>query len=318
MLELFPPMTHVPQSVLDTIRSSLSPSTIRVFDSYSLRFGKFLLQRQLGIDDVDTVIILEFLNQFASKKYSFSYIRSIRNAIVKAMALRRPNFTVDQVLLQQFMAGAKNECRMFTRKAVTWDAQVVIDFLASQPLPERNAQLAQETITILALATGARIDDLWKMGAAVYQEGRSTFIPFLEHQKTSRRAKNPRTGIRVTPFPNERVCPVRLVRRYITMTTLPGRVNFLFVRSDDGQRAEKATLRSWLVSTLQRAGIVATAGSTRAASASYADASNLSFDQIAQMTGWLRESTFTTHYRRTIVPSGGNLMLRKAKKETRV
>lgn len=311
MLSLFPPMTHLPPAVVRTLRASLAKSTIKQYDGIVLRFGKFLLQQEKGVLDVDTALILDFLSNFANNGFAFSTVRSMKTAIVKAVRLRRDDFTLNESMMAQFMAGAKNECRLFSRKAVIWDAQAVVDDIARRPMPTCLSRLAQETVTILALATGARADDLSKMGAAVYPQGRGTFIPFLEHQKTSRRTKEPRTGVTVAPFPTDRVCPVFLVNRYLEQTReLPNRANFLFVRSDTGARVQLPTLRGWLVKTLQRAGIVAPPGSTRSAAASFASAQKLSFDQIARMTGWQRESTFAVHYRRKIVHNSGNLMLR--------
>ena len=66
--------------------------------------------------------------------------------------------------------------------------------------------------------------------------------------------------------------------------------------------AKITTIRSWIIEVLQETGINASAGSTRAAAASYAAASRVPINKILEAADWSRMSTLHSHYLR-ILPS---------------
>lgn len=301
---------ELPATVEEVLQASHAPSTAVVYKSYVTRFQAFLNQKGVNPAQSTETNIMEFLSKFANKKYTFSYVNAMKSAILSSVKAKNPSFTMNQELLKKFMKGVRRKCKLFTRKETVWDAEQVLNHLAEQVPAKTLAQLARETVTILALATGLRADDLWKLGHAVVTQGSSLFIPFLEQQKTGRRDGTSRAGVHVAPFPhNERICPVKLVSRYVELTkSFETRSPFLFIRSDNGQRITKPTLRKWLIAILEQAGISATPGSTRSAAASFAWSRCRSFDQIAAAAGWLRESTFQLHYRREILRRASNLM----------
>ena len=294
---------------LAVLHASLATSTSHVYNSYTKRFGIFLAERAIDPLSVQTEHILDFLSRFCSPQFSFSYVNAMKSAVVMAVKARVPHFLLNESIMNRFLKGARRKCRPFSRKASTWDAAEMTAFIERSPVPTSIAACAAEAVMLLALAAAVRADDLWKMGLQVQFEGDDLFIPYLEDQKTADADGNRRPGITVAPLPlNDRLCPVQAVLRYIHISDFPERSDFLFVRSDNGKRITIKTLRSWLVSLLRAADISAPPGSTRAAAARAAWWKGKSFDYIARLTGWRRESTFQRHYRRSINRCGANLL----------
>jgi hypothetical protein len=134
-------------------------------------------------------------------------------------------------------------------------------------------------------------------------------IPYLEPPKTKEKGGRIRSALTIRLFPQDkRICPGEAIRRYLAISAMPQRSRYLFVSATDGHRAAIATMRKWLAEILTSAGIQGPPGSTRSAASSSAWAQGKSFDRIAAMTGWLRETTFTRHYKKRIIQMGENLL----------
>jgi len=99
------------------------------------------------------------------------------------------------------------------------------------------------------------------------------------------------------------LCVFTSLKEYISRTSDLRSSQFLFVTTTPPHgQAAKHTLRTWVVRTLGEAGIQASAGSTRAAAASYAAASRVPLTSILARGDWARASTFTNHYLRWFPP----------------
>lgn len=290
--------------------ASVKTSTATQYEGHIKKFKSFLIETSCPPDEVTTDTILQFLTRYTTPQYTFSYVRNLRCGILRAIKMADPKFNFDEDRARIFMKGARNRCKPEQRATVIWDAQIVLDHLSNSPRPVSIVEAAQEAVILLALAAGLRADDLWKLGATVIPHHRSFFIPFLEPQKTNKKDGTVRPGVTVAAFNGDtRICPVKAVENYLRLTAdFDSRANFLFVRSDNGERIRINTLRGWLLAFLQRAGIFASPGSTRSAASSFAWTNNRTFDDIAKMTGWLRQSTFQKHYNRRVHREAINLM----------
>jgi hypothetical protein len=76
----------------------------------------------------------------------------------------------------------------------------------------------------------------------------------------------------------------------------------LFI-SPTGRPAAQKTVKRWVEDQLQRAGVVASAGSLRSAATSAAFRSGVDIDAILKSAGWKREETWRQHYLRPIYES---------------
>jgi hypothetical protein len=97
------------------------------------------------------------------------------------------------------------------------------------------------------------------------------------------------------------LCPVAHLEEYISRTKSEGRPSNLFLTTVLPQRvASRNTIKRWVVSVLSEAGVEGSAGSTRAAAASYALASNISLSAVLEAADWSRSTTLFRHYVRLL------------------
>jgi integrase len=291
-------------------QASLAESTKRQYAALALKFVQFLALYEIDDSDINECTLMDFISEFVVKKVSHSYVRQLYATAYRVALHENPLLMVDQALLSQVLAGAKNLCSVPKPRSFSWDPNDVLAYIQSIPVPESVKDLAAECALLLALATALRVSDLNRLGSEFSVNKGSFSIPFVEKTKTGFR-----DPISVKPLEGEdRVCPFVSLKRYLEKSRLLCSDNsiirdkFLFVSATTGKRVKVPTIRNWIVELLKKAGILASAGSTRSAAASDAWWKNLSFDSIAKMAGWKRESTFQKFYKRPISFAGANLM----------
>jgi integrase len=291
-------------------QASLAPTTVRQYSFHGQKFVEFLEKWGINDDEISEISLMDFISEFVLKKVSHSYVRQLFAAAKRVALHKNPSLLIDPNLLSQVLNGAKNLCRPPKVKQFTWDPTIVLEFLEALPIPGDVKSLAAECALILALSTGLRVSDLNRLGSEATVSRDSFSLPFLEKTKTGFR-----DSISIQPLKgSDRICPFIAYCRYVTASTdlcknsSLVRDKFLFVSATTGKRVQVVTIRNWMVSLLERAGISASAGSTRSAAASSAWWNNLSFDSIARMAGWKRESTFQRFYKKPLSFSGANLM----------
>jgi integrase len=291
-------------------RASLADSTVRQYSAHAEKFESFLLKSKVVDSDISEVHLIDFVSDYVIKKVSHSYVRQLYAAALRVASHKNPDLTVDQSLLTQIFAGAKNLCTVPKTKQASWDPNEVLEYLQAEPIPLSIQGLAAECALLLALSSALRVSDLCRLGADYTVDRDSFSIPFLEKTKTGFREV-----ISIKPFAgSDRICPFLAFMRYLKAShdfcyeNSIVRDRFLFVSATSGKRVKVPTIRNWIVELLKKAGILASAGSTRSAATSSAWWQGLSFDSIAKMAGWKRESTFQKFYKKPIIFTGANLM----------
>lgn len=192
------------------------------------------------------------------------------------------------------------------RYDVTWDPRWVLDYL--QNLPDVNLKtISKKLITLLALATGQRIQTLSLIKLSNINESLSGIrivIPDFVKNSGPKRVQ-PCLDL---PFfrGNEKLCVASLMRKYITFTSdlRQEKCDALFITSNKPHgAATKQTLSNWVKRTIEAAGVdvtMFTAHSTRHASTSAALRKGLSVDVITKTAGWSLSSTFAKFYNRPV------------------
>ena len=100
---------------------------------------------------------------------------------------------------------------------------------------------------------------------------------------------------------DERLCPVTTLTEYLARTNYPNRDKALFLTTTPPfRKAAKATVKRWIISVLQGAGVHASPGSTRAVAASFALAMNVFLHSIMESADWSRSKTVFRHYVRLL------------------
>jgi site-specific recombinase XerD len=252
-------------------------------------------------------VILDFLQEPVDLRQSYSSVK-LRLAAVRNYLDRSPLAAVVQSKqLDDFLKGAQNLAPIPERSMYIWDAERLISCISHRPLPDELLDLAREALILLLLATGIRVDDAYKLGLQMTAEPAVLHLRFLEKRKldsSGRKSMNLDLARLHSSKPDPtvaRLCPVEALHRYLRRAT-EVRIQddpFLFI-SKKGIRAEKATLRRWVLDVFGWANIKAPPGSVRSATTSQAVWRGISIDQVLKSAGWTKECTFSTYYRRPI------------------
>jgi integrase len=171
-----------------------------------------------------------------------------------------------------------------------------LKFISRQPHPENFRDAGKEALLLLLLATGIRVSDAARLSKRFTCHGDVFAFPYLEYRKTG--VSEPQL---VKKYSVERLCLVRAIQHFLEIGRFRRHWNdsFLFI-SSTGRRASVDTLRKWVMSLLEKAGVTATAGSCRSAATSAAVLRDLPIEAVMKAAGWKRENTFRRYYHRLV------------------
>jgi hypothetical protein len=100
-----------------------------------------------------------------------------------------------------------------------------------------------------------------------------------------------------------RLCLIAHLDEYLSCTASVNRPTNLLLTTVLPQRiTARNTIRRWVVSVLSSAGVEGLAGSTRAAAASFALASNITLSTVLEAADWSTSTTMLRHYVRLLPP----------------
>jgi site-specific recombinase XerD len=286
-------------TVWHTVLSSIAPSTKASYEKIFWDFVSFFDSRGFDFDSISTPVILSFLQRFVGM--STSRIRTAVAAIKFFLKVYKRLDLCEDPLLDMFSKGAQNLAPLPRDKCEIWNPTTVLDWIKSQSLPTSFLSCARETLVLLLLATGWRVDDVWKLSNRVnVREDAATFF-FVERRKCKIKGKFTLSQHVGRFLECERLCPIRaLIRFQEKATKIRKDEKFLFI-SSTGSRASKDTLRHWVEFILSKAGITDSAGSCRSATTSAACERKRSIDDIMNSAGWSSENTFRRFYHRQVM-----------------
>jgi site-specific recombinase XerD len=273
---------------------------------------RFVDSQGLDFTTMSVQVLLSFLQRFVGK--SESRVKTASAALNFFLKVYRREDLVDHPLVALFTKGAKKLAPLPREKPTIWNPQTVLDWLNSQPIPTSLIECASEAVLLLLLATGWRVDDVWKLANRFECAGESARFFFRLKRKCPIKGNYTLSQSVTRLRENERVCPVRAVQHFLERAKSTRKIpcSSLFV-STTGTPASKDTLRRWVQDLLAKAGVFVSAGSCRSASTSAAFARNHSIDVILSSAGWSSESTFRRFYQREVLPVEASLNLMEDK-----
>jgi site-specific recombinase XerD len=294
-------------AVWHTVLSSVASSTKKGYERIFLDFVRYFEAQGLDFTTISIDVVLSFLQRYVG--LSESRIRSAVASLKFFLKIYKRVDLTTNPLLDMFAKGAQNLAPLPREKTDIWNPTTVLDWIESQPVPSDFLPCAREALILLLLATGWRVDDVWKLAnrMSVTPEAAVFFFGAKRKCKIKGKFTVSQTIGRLTT--NERLCPIRAVLSFREKANVFRKDScFLFV-SSTGHRASKDTLRHWVEWTLSRAGIFDSAGSCRSASTSAACARNRPIDAIMSSAGWSSETTFQRFYHRKVLPAHAPLNL---------
>ena len=190
----------------------------------------------------------------------------------------------------------------------TWDvAEVLHTVKAWGPTHQLdNSQLARRTLTLVALASVKRISDLTLLDTTPSHMalGPDRVVFQLKFGSKQCRPHHKVPVVSLDKVDDPLLCPVEHVRAYLHRTQDIRTDSSLFVTLTPPHKgASISSLRTWLLRTLKEAGVAYPAGSTRAASASFALAHRVSMGTILASGDWAKAKTLFAHYIRQVPAS---------------
>jgi hypothetical protein len=213
-------------------------------------------------------------------------------------------------LVRRFMKAVFQENPTLPRYEVTWDPQVVLNYIKSLG-PNRKLsllQLSRKVTMLLLLLSGQRGQTmhLFDIRNMTLTKSKLT-VRIGDLLKTSR----PKHHVSEVTFkayaPDRRLCIVTAVKCYLEQTELiRGDITQLLITTKKPIKGVSCdTIRRWTKDIMKSAGLDMTmfsAHSTRAAATSAA-AKRLPLATVLKTVGWSNESTFAKYYQKPIVNS---------------
>lgn len=299
-------MKSVPEEAIDTMLHSLAPSTIKQYNVSLKLWWQFCQNEGISPFSGKVPDVLRFfqtlLNSTKNVYGSFNSHRAAVSLITSTELGTDPQ-------IKRFMKGVFRKRPPKPKYESTWDPQQVLRFLEENEDSSLKT-LSKKLVTLLALATGQRIQTLSLIRCAnirCTEVGIKIFIQDLI--KTSRvNASQPCLEIQYfSQIP--KLCVATCIKKYLSITrnfrTSDNDLFFLTYKTPNGP-ATKQTLSRWIKDTLREAGVdtsIFKAHSTRHASTSAAWRNGTSYDTIRTSAGWSRESTFARFYNRPLLQS---------------
>ena len=213
------------------------------------------------------------------------------------------------------MSGVFNEKPPIPRSiAPIWDINLVISYLGHLPKIENQGlvMLSRGLATLIMLATMCRAGELllldldyltWEGEDAVF--GIPTPVKSFTKNSYLKRGKELQ-AIKIANLPqvDDRINPIKLLRRYIFKTERQRETRKLFITTTGNHTdIAKFTLTRWIKTVLKSSGIDLTkykVHSVRGAASSAAFAGGVAIDLIMEKASWAKTSVFVDHYLKPI------------------
>ena len=250
--------------------------------------------------------MLSLVRGLDHKPLGFSALNTARSA-VSSVAIIQGQPAGQHPLTNRFMRAAFNQNPTFPKTGVTWDVNIVLQYLKSLspghsiPLPD----LTKKLVVLCLLLSGQRGQTLMFLDIRnMTLTSSSATFRIGDLIKTTRPNRH-LNEVRFRAYaPDRRLCIVTALSHYIRRTA-PHRKDtnqlFLTTRHPFGP-ASRDSIRRWTKDILSAAGVdmsIFTPHSTRAASTSKA-ATRIPIQTILQTAGWASVSTFQNYYQKDI------------------
>jgi site-specific recombinase XerD len=294
--------------VWNMVHAYLAPSTLNHYRSIFSLFQNYLSDVGQTVQNAEVEDVLAFIQDYADDCKAELTICSVYAAVLFHFCMEgRHAFLTANPIVQMFLKGAQRLAPPSLKKQVVWDPEIPLSFISARSRPTRFREAGQEALLLLLLSTGIRVDCASKMSNSFQVNSNFCEIPYLLPRKTG---VSDQQVIRLFTE-NPRLCLVKAVEHFVSLSD-PVRKSqepFLFI-SSSGCWAHIDTLRHWVSDLLSEAGVQASAGSCRSASASAAVVRDVNINIVMKSAGWARESTLRWFYQRQVlkVNEGYNLV----------
>lgn len=288
--------------------SSWRDSTKKQYRSYLKKWVSFCDKRKINFFEANVTNVLSFLTELYQCGLGYSCLNTARSALSSFLLFDNDLNIGTHPLVRRFLKGVFILRPALPRYNVTWDVNIVLDYLKSlSPLASLSLlQLSQKLLMLLAILSGQRGQTLHLIDIRnIHILETSVKIVNGDLLKTS----NPRSHLGELNFSNYEIdtdlCIVRTISYYLQRTEqLRGSHTRLFNTTQRPYKpVSRDTIGRWLKTIMQKSGIDVTIfkpHSTRAASTSAARGLKIPVDTILRTVGWSKDSVFRKYYSKPI------------------
>lgn len=238
---------------------------------------------------------------FITNKLAYNTILLHKSAI-STFCSGGPSTNLSSDFLVQQILKAISIAKPVENKKVIWDAQILMNWLAAEPIKQSLFEISRRTAALLLLVSGRRIHDLTllKISEGYFQKTTEEIILWPSFGSKTDRSSFRQSGWRLLKHPNKWLCPIYLINSYLNLSS-ERRKNVdedpLFVAIIGKKKAASSTvIANWIRSVLKDAGVNDSPGSVRSAVASRAWLDNLPIQDILDHGNWRCVETFRNHY----------------------
>lgn len=287
------------------MENSLSDNTIKQYNITLKCWWEYCNSVGISPFEGDTIHIISFLQDIFDKTQN---IYGSFNSHRSALSLITSKNLGDDLRLKRFLKGIFRLRPSRPKYNYTWDPQLVLTYLKNSD-DSNLKMLSQKLVTLIALATGQRIQTISLItfpNIHFFSTGARIFVPDLV--KTSG-PKSLQPCLDLPYFVDDpRLCVASILKIYLDMTgplRQPQSNKLFLTYRKPYVPVGKQTLSRWIKEILQAAGVksdVFKPHSVRHASTSAAVRKGLSMDVVRKSAGWSSKSnTFGKFYNRPLV-----------------
>jgi hypothetical protein len=286
--------------------ASLSDSTYKQYDGCIKKWVSYCNNKSLDYTNPSVLQIVDFLTEVFDNGAQYGTINSYKSALSLILGE-----IVNHEIIKRFMKGVFKLRPSKPRYNVTWDPNIVLNYL-SHKWPNETLSLeilGRKSLTLLALVTAHRVQtlSLIKLSNIKVNAPVDITIHIPDSIKTTK--PNSYQPILRLPYFDTRpeICPARCLEVYINKTaTLRKEHDYLFIsHRRPHNKLSPQTLCHWIKNTLCFSGIdtsIFSAHSTRHAATTSANKLEVSLDLIRKTAGWTNSSSvFAKYYNKEII-----------------
>ena len=299
---------NTPTESVDTMISSLAPSTLKQYNSALHQWWNFCSEKEIELFTGNISVVLEFLQSCFDTGASYTSLNTIRSALSLILPTNNNLSVGEDEKVKRWMKAVFRARPQTPKYQSVWDPKPVIVWLGSiSPIESVSLEmLTLKLVGLLALATAQRVQTLTLMelsNISISDQGISINITKLI--KTS--APGRKQPCLFLPYfiENPELCVATTLIEYLKRTRehRPQSCEQVLISFRRPYKAVSSqTVSRWIKLVLKQSGIdvsVFTAHSTRHASTSKAAANGANIEVIRDAAGWTTaSSTFQRFYNR--------------------
>jgi hypothetical protein len=288
------------------------PTSLKLYSTYISRWHSFCKSKQWDHIHASVQQGLAFLQYLLTSGSGYSVINTARSALSALIIMPSGSTFGSHPDVTLFMRGVFNIKPIQPKYVSTWDPTQVLNFLESwNPASAISLEkLTLKVVVLILLVTGQRPQIVHKLNITSLKTGIDAheFALELTDFKQGRVNYKPNAILLRAYPPNKCLCIFHYLSIYLQRTALLRKDNtqMILTFKRPYKPASPNTISRWIKCVLQQAGVdveTFSAGSIRSASTSKARQQGAPIQQILDMGGWSRDTTFNRFYNQKVLPT---------------